>query len=108
MLTLRAPTWPRRACDRVDIRVGPALETLPRSQRRAAPLRSVFIDADKPRTAPEYFERSLRLSRPGSLIIVDNVVRSGELANAETTDENVQRLQRPSSCWRTTPVSTRQ
>ena len=79
--------------DRVDIHVGAALETLATlEQERAAPFDLVFIDADKPRTS-QYIERSLRLSRAGALIIVDNVVRSGELANAATTDESVRGMQ---------------
>ena len=62
---------------RVDLRVGPALETLAALEAEARdPFDLVFIDADKPRTA-EYIEVSLRLSRPGTLLIVDNVVRSG-------------------------------
>jgi predicted O-methyltransferase YrrM len=80
--------------DRVDLRVGAALDTLAAlSTERPAPFDLVFIDADKPRT-PEYIEASLQLSRPGTLLIVDNVVRSGELANAQTTDEKVLGMQR--------------
>ena len=80
--------------DRVDLRVGPALETLAALEAEARdPFDLVFIDADKPRTA-EYIEASLRLSRSGTLLIVDNVVRSGELANPETTDEKVRGMQR--------------
>ena len=79
--------------DQVEIHVGPALETLATLERGgAAAFDLVFIDADKPRT-PQYIERTLRLSRPGTLVIVDNVVRSGELANAETTDESVRGMQ---------------
>jgi predicted O-methyltransferase YrrM len=79
---------------RADLRVGPALETLATLTAEAhAPFDLVFIDADKPRTA-NYIEAALRLSRPGTLLIVDNVVRSGELANPETTDENVRGMQR--------------
>jgi predicted O-methyltransferase YrrM len=80
--------------DRVDVRVGPALETLAvLVEETRGPFDLVFIDADKPRTA-EYIEASLRLSRPGALLIVDNVVRSGELANPETTDVSVRGMQR--------------
>jgi len=80
--------------DRVDVRVGPGLETLAvLTDETRAPFDLVFIDADKPRT-PEYIEAALRLSRPGTLLIVDNVVRNGELANTETTDESVQGMQR--------------
>jgi len=80
--------------DRVDLRVGPALETLAvLADETRAPFDLIFIDADKPRT-PEYIEAALRVSRPGALLIVDNVVRSGELANPETTDESVRGMQR--------------
>ena len=80
--------------DRVEVRVGAALETLAALANEArGPFDLVFIDADKPRT-PDYIEASLHLSRPGTLLIVDNVVRSGELANPDTTDENVQGMQR--------------
>jgi len=80
--------------DRVEIRVGPALETL--VQLRAdgePPFDMIFIDADKPQT-PEYIDAVLPLSRPGTLLIVDNVVRGGEIANAASTDPSVQGMQR--------------
>jgi predicted O-methyltransferase YrrM len=74
---------------RVDIRVGAALETLPRLvAEHAGPFDFVFIDADKPNT-PSYFEWALKLSRRGSAIVVDNVVRKGGLADAASTDPNV-------------------
>jgi predicted O-methyltransferase YrrM len=74
---------------RVDIRVGPALDTLDQLIAQAVkPFDLVFIDADKPRI-PDYYERALALSRPGSMIIVDNVVRDGQLANASSDDANV-------------------
>jgi predicted O-methyltransferase YrrM len=63
----------------VDIRVGPALETLPAVE---GPVDLTFIDADK-RTTPEYFRHALELSRPGSVIIGDNVVRGGSLLDGE-------------------------
>ena len=62
---------------RIEIRVGAALETLPHLR---GPFDLVFIDADKP-SNPDYFEWALKLSRPGGLIVVDNVVRSGGVAN---------------------------
>ena len=72
----------------VDIRVGPALETLPQLE---GPFDFTFIDADKVNTA-EYFAWAVRLSRPGSVIVVDNVVREGALADAATADANVQAM----------------
>jgi predicted O-methyltransferase YrrM len=71
----------------VEVRVGKALDTLP-GIASSAPFDFIFIDADK-ESNPDYFQWALRLSRPGSLIIVDNVIRSGEVINAETTDPRV-------------------
>ena len=76
--------------DRVEIHVGRAIDTLP---KLAPPFDLVFIDADKPST-PSYFEWALRLSRPGTLILVDNVVRRGALADADTDDESARAMQR--------------
>jgi predicted O-methyltransferase YrrM len=68
--------------DRVEIRVGPALESLP---ELTGPFDLAFIDADKENN-PEYFRWALQLSTVGSLIIVDNVVRGGRVVNA--ADDN--------------------
>ncbi len=74
----------------VEVRVGNALETLPQlSKERRGPFDLIFIDADK-ENIPAYFEWALKLSRPGSVIVVDNVVRDGEVANVDTTDPRVQ------------------
>jgi predicted O-methyltransferase YrrM len=74
----------------VEIRVGPALETLPAlAAERPDPFDMVFIDADK-KSTPEYFTLALSLCRPGSLIIVDNVIRDGALIDADSDDPNVQ------------------
>jgi predicted O-methyltransferase YrrM len=72
--------------DVVEVRIGPALEALPElAAAREGPFDITFIDADKPNN-PEYFEWALRLSRPGSLIIVDNVVREGEVVDPKSRD----------------------
>ena len=72
--------------DVVEIRVGPALETLPRLEEEGAgPFDLVFIDADKANT-PNYFAWALDRTRPGGLIIADNVVRDGTLAEADSDD----------------------
>jgi predicted O-methyltransferase YrrM len=63
--------------DRVEMIVGPALEALPRI---AGPFDLVFIDADK-ESNPAYLEHALRLSRPGTVIVCDNVVREGRVAD---------------------------
>ncbi len=72
--------------DRVEVRVGPALETLPRlAEEGAGPFDLVFIDADKVNT-PEYFAWSLDRTRPGGLIVADNVVRDGALVDEANED----------------------
>jgi predicted O-methyltransferase YrrM len=70
----------------VDLRVGPALETLPvLEDEGAGPFDLTFIDADKVNT-PNYFAWALDHSRPGSLIVADNVVRGGTLAETASDD----------------------
>lgn len=75
--------------DRVEVRLGKAIESLPElSAEEIGPFDLTFIDADKP-SIPDYFDWAIRLSRPGGLIVVDNVVRRGELANPESDDPAV-------------------
>ncbi len=75
--------------DKVEVILGPALETLPKlSSSGAGPFDLFFIDADKPSNA-DYFAWAMKLSRPGSLIIVDNVVRKGAVVDAKSADEDV-------------------
>ncbi len=75
--------------DRVEVRIGPALEALPALEEESAgPYDLVFIDADKANT-PNYFAWALAHSRPGSLIVADNVVRDGALADSDADDERV-------------------
>jgi predicted O-methyltransferase YrrM len=75
--------------ERIDIRVGRALDTLPGiAAEGAGPFDLVFIDADK-ESNPDYFDWALNLTRRGSLIVVDNVVRNGEIANPQSTDPGV-------------------
>jgi len=75
---------------KVDIRLGAALDTLPSLQ---GPFDLTFIDADKQNNA-EYFAAALKLSRPGSLIVVDNVVRDGKVIDARSRDASVQGVRR--------------
>ena len=73
----------------VEIRLGPALETLPKlAAEGGGPFDLTFIDADKPSTA-DYFAWALKLSRPGSLIVVDNVIRGGGVTDQGNTDAKV-------------------
>jgi len=78
----------------ISLRLGPALATLERLvAERAGPFDLVFIDADKP-SMPDYFTWALRLSRPGTVIVADNVVRDGEVADATSADPSVQGVRR--------------
>lgn len=73
----------------VDIRVGPALESLPGlAAELPGPLDFTFIDADKANT-PAYFEWSVDRTRPGGMIVADNVVRDGTLAGSDSADAKV-------------------
>ena len=72
--------------DRVEIRTGPALETL-RAITDEDHFDFVFIDADKP-TYPNYYEEAVRLLRPGGLVMVDNVFRKGQVIDEEFDDES--------------------
>jgi predicted O-methyltransferase YrrM len=79
---------------RVDIRVGPALETFAAlTAAGEAPFDLVFIDADKQNNA-NYVRAAIGLARPGALIIVDNVVREGRVLDADSEDPMVQGTRR--------------
>ncbi|MDT9683657.1 O-methyltransferase [Streptomyces sp. TRM76323] len=72
-----------------EVRTGAALDTLPELEAEGAgPFDLVFVDADK-KNNPRYVEWALRLTRPGSVIVVDNVVRGGRVVDGETADEAV-------------------
>ena len=78
----------------VDLRLGPALETLPQiAAAGAGAFDFIFIDADK-QNIPKYFEFARKLSRRGSLIIVDNVVRDGRVIDAKSHDPDIQGIRR--------------
>ena len=75
--------------DRVEIRIGAAIDTLRlMAEDGHVPFDLIFIDADKPST-PEYFRWAMRMSRPGTVIVVDNVVRHGALVDAGSDDPGV-------------------
>lgn len=87
----------------VQVRVGPALETLPKlAAEGKGPFDLVFIDADKINTSA-YFTWAVNLSRPGTLIVVDNVIRDGAVADATSTDTSVQAMRRFFDGVRTDP-----
>ncbi len=80
--------------DRVEIILGPAVETLARlGEEGTEPFDFVFIDADKQSNA-DYFRAAVRMSRPGTVIVVDNVVRNGAVADAASSDQSVQGVRR--------------
>jgi len=80
--------------DSIEVHVGRALDTLPRlAEEGRGPFDLVFIDADKA-SNPDYFSWALRLSRPGSLIIIDNVVRDGKVTDASSAEPDVQGTRR--------------
>jgi predicted O-methyltransferase YrrM len=80
--------------DRVDLRLGPALERLPAlAAEGAGPFDMIFIDADKP-AYPEYLVWALKLSRPGTLIVADNLVRKGKVVEAGSDDPDVRGVRR--------------
>lgn len=75
--------------DRVEVVVGPAFESARRLlEEGAEPFDLVFIDADKPNN-PQYLEVALELTRSGSVIVIDNVVRGGAVLDAEGDDPNI-------------------
>jgi predicted O-methyltransferase YrrM len=78
----------------IELRLGRALDTLPKlAAEKRGPFDLIFIDADKV-SIPEYFAWALKLSRPGTVIIVDNVVRKGAVVDATSTDPSVQGVRR--------------
>jgi predicted O-methyltransferase YrrM len=80
--------------DRIEVRVGAALDTLPQiAAEDGGPFDFIFLDANKD-GYPEYLTWALRLSRPGTVIVADNVVRDGEILQAEIKDIAVQGAQR--------------
>lgn len=76
--------------ERAEIVVGPALETL---ESVEGPFDLVFIDADKD-NYPGYFDHALRLSRPGTVIVADNVVRDGAVINRDSEDARIQGIRK--------------
>jgi predicted O-methyltransferase YrrM len=81
--------------DRIELRLGPAVQTLEALLRdgQAGGFDMAYIDADKP-AYPEYFERSLALVRTGGVIAIDNVLRNGDSANGASTDPGTHVIRR--------------
>jgi predicted O-methyltransferase YrrM len=75
--------------EKIDLRVGPALKSLEDiAKEDAGPFDLVFIDADKPNN-PNYLDWAIRLSRPGTVIVCDNVIRDGAVVDEQSGDPNV-------------------
>jgi predicted O-methyltransferase YrrM len=88
----------------VELRLGSASDTLPGiSAERLGPFDLIFIDADK-KSTPSYFEWALKLSQPGSLIVVDNVVRDGRVIDSTTDDQDILGIRRFLEMAGTNPV----
>jgi predicted O-methyltransferase YrrM len=80
--------------DKVQVRQGAGADSMAALvKEKSAPFDFVFIDADKP-GYPAYLEWALKLTRPGSLIVADNMVRQGKVADAKSRDERVQRARK--------------
>jgi predicted O-methyltransferase YrrM len=80
--------------DSIEVRVGAAIEAMPKiAAENKGPFDFIFIDADKP-SIPDYFTWSLRLSRPGTVIVIDNVVREGAVIDEASEDASVQGVRR--------------
>jgi predicted O-methyltransferase YrrM len=80
--------------NKAEVRLGRALDTLPLlAAEKREPFDLIFIDADKTSNA-DYFAWALRLSRPGTLIVIDNVIRNGAVVDAASRDPNVQGVRR--------------
>jgi len=75
--------------DKVTIHVGAAVETLPLvAAQSPEPFDFIFIDADKP-SNPIYLDWAIKLSRPGTVIILDNVIRDGKVLDPDSTDPRI-------------------
>jgi predicted O-methyltransferase YrrM len=89
--------------ERVEITVGPAVDAMKALYEGAAPpFDLVFIDADK-KSIPEYLDWSIKLSRPGTIIIVDNVVRDGKVLDDASTDADIQGVRRMTEMMASNP-----
>ncbi|KMN32171.1 methyltransferase [Chromobacterium sp. LK1] len=90
--TARANLAAAGVADKVELREGPALDSLP-LLAGGEPFDLIFIDADKPNN-PAYLEWALQLARPGAAIVGDNVARGGAVANVVSQDPSVHGVRR--------------
>ena len=91
-----------KLADRVEIRIGRASDLLDAMYGVVEPFDFVFIDADKA-SSDVYFKASLAMSHPGTVIIVDNVVRNGKVADASSDDEDIKGIRRMTEWLATQP-----
>ena len=90
----------------IDIRLGKAIDLMPKLKNDGeGPFDFIFIDADKPPYA-EYLQLALKLSRPGTLIVVDNVIRGAKVLEANPTDESAKGAARFNKALAQTPGVT--
>jgi len=89
--------------DRVEVRVGRATDLLDAMRGFVEPFDFIFIDADKA-SSDIYFKAILPMTRPGSVVIVDNVVRGGKVADAKSEDEDIQGIRRMTEWLATQPT----
>jgi caffeoyl-CoA O-methyltransferase len=90
----------------VDIRLGKAIDLLPvLAEKKEGPFDMIFIDADKP-PYKEYFDWALKLSRPGTLIVADNVIREGKVLQTKSPDEMVAGVKRFNQALASNPAVT--
>ena len=92
-----------KVSERVEVRLGRAADLLDAMQGVAEPFDFVFVDADKA-SSDVYFKAVLTLSHPGTVIIVDNVVRSGKVADAKSEDEDIRGIRRMTEWLATQPT----
>ncbi len=84
----------RAGVGNAEVRVGRAVDSLKKiSEEKCPPFDFVFIDADKP-SNPDYFAWALKLTKSGSVIVIDNVVRGGKVVDADSKDPNVEGVRR--------------
>ena len=88
--------------DRVEVRVGRASELLDAMQGFVEPFDFVFIDADK-KSSDVYLKAVLKMSHPGTVIIVDNVVREGKVTDGSSDDEDIRGIRRMTEWLKTQP-----
>jgi len=89
--------------DRVEVRVGRAADLLDAMQGFVDPFDFIFIDADKA-SSDVYFKAIMALSHPGTVVIVDNVVRDGKVADAKSEDEDIKGIRRMTEWLATQPT----